>query len=293
MFSETSVNYNLNYLNPFGILITPSDTDTNKAELVSDIDLNNLKKLFTQHQIIILRGFEDFNSTDSFTEYCEQWGEVSLWPFGKVLELVEQEKPEDHIFDHSYVPMHWDGMYRPQVPEYQIFRCLKAPQTNQPLGQGGRTTFANSLLMLKNTPEEIRQLWEKITGIYQRKMEFYNSKTISPVITRHPYIADRKIIRYNEPPDNTHNFINPPNLEFTGVSAGELELFHKSIKSALYHDNNYYAHEWHDGDIVIADNFTLLHGRESFISQSPRHIQRVHVLSDPAYDNPHLVSHHE
>ena len=43
--------------------------------------------------------------------------------------------------------------------------------------------------------------------------------------------------------------------------------------------------------MVEADNFSLLHGREAFERSAPRHIQRVHVLSNPHLDNPRLVSH--
>ncbi|WP_408074555.1 TauD/TfdA dioxygenase family protein [Legionella pneumophila] len=211
---------------------------------------------------------------------------LSLWPFGKVLELIEQEDPEDHIFDHSYMPLHWDGMYRPQVPEYQIFHCVKAPLP----GQGGRTTFSNTILALQFASSEIKELWNKVSGTYQRKMEFYNSKTVSPIITKHPQ-KDFSVIRYNEPPsvDKGH-FVNPPDIEFTGIDQEELDFFHRSLENALYSPDNFYAHEWQNGDIVIADNFSLLHGREGFVSRSPRHIQRVHVLSNPPFDNPGLES---
>jgi L-tyrosine isonitrile desaturase/decarboxylase len=40
---------------------------------------------------------------------------------------------------------------------------------------------------------------------------------------------------------------------------------------------------------VIADNYTLLHGRTAFTVKVPRHLRRVHVLGDPPLDNPALV----
>ena len=85
-------------------------------------------------------------------------------------------------------------MYRPQVPEYQIFHCVKAPLS----GQGGRTTFSNTILALKHASSELKEIWDKVTGIYKRKMEFYNSKTVSPIIAKHPH-RDFSVIRYNEP----------------------------------------------------------------------------------------------
>ena len=121
-------------------------------------------------------------------------------------------------------------------------------------------------------------------------MEFYHSKTISPIINKHPH-QNFSVIRYNEPHSaDKGRFVNPPELEFTGVSLPELEGFHHSLKHALYAPSNFYAHEWQTGDVVIADNFSLLHGREEFISKSPRHLQRVHILSNPPFDNPGLES---
>lgn len=277
------MNYNITSLKPFGVLLEPKSENAH----IKDLDMGRLRQLFKQDQLIVLRGFHTFNDSMDFADYCELWGEVSIWPFGKVLELIEQDNPEDHIFDNSYVPLHWDGMYRPQIPEFQIFHCVDAPQ----LGQGGRTTFSNTILALKNASSDSKNLWNKITGIYQRKMEFYNSKTISPIINKHPY-KDLFVIRYNEPfSAEKGHFVNPPQLEFTGVSSDELHEFHHGLKEALYHPSNFYAHEWQRGDVVIADNFSLLHGREAFISKSPRHLQRVHVLSRTPFNNPALESH--
>lgn len=269
-------------INPFGLFIKPNKLLAN----LTDLHVNILRELASHHHLIILRGFRTFKDTESFSKYCEQWGEISIWPFGKVLELIEQDHPKDHIFDNSYVPLHWDGMYRRQIPEFQIFHCVKAPLPEQ----GGKTTFSNTILALKYASAKSKTLWHKVTGIYQRTMEFYNSKTISPIISKHPY-KDFMVIRYNEPPsEDKEHFVNPPTLEFAGVNCSELTNFHYSLKQALYAPSNFYAHEWQTNDVVIADNFSLLHGREAFISKSPRHIQRVHILSHPPFDNPGLES---
>lgn len=276
------MNYRITHQQPFGVFVEA----INEKTKVRELDIENLRHLFGEHQLVVLRGFETFQTADEFSDYCERWGEVSLWPFGKVLELIQQDNPEDHIFDHSYMPLHWDGMYRPQVPEYQIFHCVKAPLP----GQGGATTFSNTILALNAAPSEAKEIWNKVTGCYQRKMEFYNSKTQSPIITKHPH-KDVAVIRYSEPPsEDKGHFVNPPILEFDGLGEDELEVFHRSLEEALYSPDSFYAHEWKTGDIVIADNFSLLHGREKFVSKSPRHIQRVHVLSNPPFNNPGLES---
>src|SRR5579862_1674533 len=270
--------YKTTPMQTFGYLLEPKSFQDD----LDVLNVDQLRDLVRREHLIILRGFRTFQNAESFSNYCERVGKISIWPFGKVLELIEQDNPEDHIFDNSYVPLHWDGMYRKEVPEFQIFHCVAAPLS----GQGGRTMFSNTVLALKYASAASKKLWNKVTGIYQRKMEFYNSKTVSPIINKHPH-KDFSVIRYNEPHDEKKgHFVNPPELEFTGLSLLELEDFHHSLQHALYAPSNFYAHEWQTGDIVIADNFSLLHGREAFVSKSGRHLQRVHVLSNPPFDNP-------
>ena len=119
--------------------------------------------------------------------------------------------------------------------------------------------------MLRDADPGQRELWEKVTGIYRRKMEFYDSEAVSPVVTTHP------------------------DLEFTGLPEDRLAEFHDTLTAALHDPRHLYAHDWRTGDLVVADNYTLLHGREAFTTRSPRHLQRVHVLGEPALDNPALV----
>lgn len=274
--------YQIHPLKPFGFIITPYEKKTH----ITALNIEMLRKKFHEAQLIVLRGFDTFSDANNFAQYCESWGEISVWPFGKVLELVEHDKPEDHIFDHRYVPLHWDGMYRPQVPEYQIFHCVKAPLPEQ----AGRTIFSNTISVLNSISAELKTSWSKVTGIYQRKMQFYNSKTISPIIKKHPY-QDFFVMRYNEVHlEEQGHFINPPEIEFMGIAPEEKNNFHANLKDALYHPAHCYAHTWQTGDVVIADNFSLLHGREAFVSKSERHIRRVHVLSNPPLNNPDLES---
>ncbi|HEY8279937.1 MAG TPA: TauD/TfdA family dioxygenase, partial [Bdellovibrionota bacterium] len=179
--------YEISRLKPFGSVVQATVRGTDVREL----DLEELRKLFQRDNFVLLRGFKPFENGEEFASWCERWGTISLWPFGKVLELVEQNNPEDHIFDNNYVPLHWDGMYRPQVPEYQIFHCVKAPGASQ----GGRTTFSHTVKALESVPARTRELWAKVTGSYQRKMEFYDSKTVSPIIDKHPQLGF-DVIRY-------------------------------------------------------------------------------------------------
>jgi len=276
-------NYELVEMKPFGVRVEPPGESISVGELPVD----DLRELARRHHLVLLRGFTTFGTADAFAGYCDRWGDVSVWPFGKVLELTEQENPADHIFDNNYVPLHWDGMYRPEVPEFQLFHCVSAPAG----GQGGRTTFSNTAIALEKAEAGTRALWNQVTGVYHRKMEFYDSRTVAPIVTAHP-VKGFPVIRYNEPPRaGDGSFLNPPELAFRGVTDEASSAFHRGLREALYGPECFYAHSWRTNDIVISDNYTLLHGREAFTSGSPRHLRRVHVLGQPPLANPHLVAH--
>jgi L-tyrosine isonitrile desaturase/decarboxylase len=265
---------------PFGVRVDAG----RPGEPFGELPVEELRDLVRAHHLLLLRGFTGCDGAEELTRYSARWGEISMWPFGSVLELVEHENPDDHIFDHSYVPMHWDGMYRPQVPEFQIFHCVSAPEA----GQGGRTTFSQTEAVLRHADPGTRELWEGATGVYRRKMRYYDSTAVSPVVTPHPE-RGFPVLRYNEPVPLDEQFVNHPDLEFTGVPEGRTAEFHRTLTDALHDPRHLYAHTWRTGDLVVADNYTLLHGREGFETGSPRHLRRVHVLGTPALDNPALV----
>lgn len=268
-------------IHPFGIVISATEPGLS----VSDIDVPSLRKIAREHHLLLLRGFQTFDTADDMSAYCQYWGELSQWPFGTVLELVEREEPEDHIFDHRYVPLHWDGMYREHVPEFQVFSCVLAPGPED----GGETTFSDTSGILRNIDKAVLDQWAEVTGIYRRRMEYYDSVTISPLVTTHPDTG-KKVIRYNEPTDlKDTDFVNHPDLGFVGLPGDQLTEVHTSLRKALYSPEHFYAHTWQTGDLVVADNYSLLHGRNAFTSHAPRHLRRVHVLGEPPLINPALL----
>lgn len=254
-------------LRPFGLLL----------EEIEDFEIESIREFIKENQLIVLRG-KSFDNADSFSQFCENLGELALWPFGTVLELEERGNPEDHIFDHKEVPLHWDGMFRETVPELQVFFCRKAPKTEE----GGRTIFSNTKLFLERARAEEVRRWKSVIGLYRRKMEFYESSLSSPLVANHP-VHGYPILRFGEIQSST-GIINPAEINFKGLPLNEIQ----ALTERLYSEDFLYTHEWKVGDVVIADNFSLLHGRERFKPSSPRHLQRVHVQMNPPFQNPGL-----
>jgi 4-hydroxybenzoate polyprenyltransferase len=68
--------------------------------------------------------------------------------------------------------------------------------------------------------------------------------------------------------------INP--VEVKVLNGSQDVIMH--LQELIYREEYFYKHEWEDGDIVIADNYTLLHGREAFEGSKQRYIQRINIL---------------
>jgi alpha-ketoglutarate-dependent taurine dioxygenase len=271
--------FDVTALRPFGVLVTARSAGTR----VGDLPVTDLRDLVREHRIMTLRGFTTFTGTDDFEVFARRWGSVMTWPFGTILNLVEHDDPQDSVFGNGFLPFHWDGMYVEYVPEFQIFHCLTAPGPQD----GGRTLFADTTAMLATADPADRALWDRATVTYRiNRTEHYGGVAVSPVVVPHPRTGTATV-RFNEPmPEGT---VNRSALGVEGLGPGDGKRLLASLHGALRDPRNTYAHTWQSDDIVVTDNYTLLHTREPFRSKAPRHLRRIHVLGDPPLRNPAIV----
>lgn len=265
-------------LEPFGVLVNAPEPD----RPMEAIPLDWLMALARTEHLVLVRGHRRFPDAESLAEYSRSWGDLLMWPFGPVLELHEKPAATDHIFGHCSVPMHWDGMYRGFVPEFQIFSCVAAPGASA----GGRTLFTDTTRVLAEASAADRATWAATTVTYEiDKVSHYGGRVSSPLLAQNP-VSGAAVIRYNEPPPVGEHFPNPHQLTFHGVREDLAAEVASGLRARLHNPRYRYAHEWRTGDLVIADNYTLLHGREAFLSGEARHLRRVHVLGRPPLENP-------
>ncbi|NUR90930.1 MAG: TauD/TfdA family dioxygenase [Nonomuraea sp.] len=274
--------YAISPAGPFGIRISPRHGRPDPREL----PVGELRELTREHHILLLRGFAPLGAAADLERYARSWGEPMAWPFGAVLELVEHEDPKDGVFDANWLPFHWDGMFVDWIPEFQVFTCVDAPRQ----GEGGRTVFTDTTLVLADLDPGVRELWERTTVTYRiSQAEHYGGVVESPLVVPHP---DRghDTVRYQEPVPEGMNYVNPPTLTFDGIPRERVAFVKRSLRDALYDPAHCYAHTWQEGDLVVTDNYTLLHGREAYVKRASRHLRRVHVHGDPPFKNPALCT---
>ena len=232
-----------------------------------------LRELVAEHRVVVARGFALFDEAP-LVAYCRSWGPLLEWNFGVIFQLHEHEDPKNYLFTNSRVPLHWDGAFAAAVPSFQLFQCLDAP----PIEAGGETTFSDTVRVWDDASPEERALWSRISITYgTEKVAHYGGRITSPLVGKHPWLG-RPTLRYAEPFDAETVRLNELSLEVHGLGREPEEAFFHALHRALYDPRHLYAHRWRAGDILIADNHALLHGRNGFHSRAPRRLQRVHIL---------------
>ena len=228
-----------------------------------------LKQWIDDHRFVVLKGFAPLNGA-ALPDFCRSLGELLEWEFGAVNDLRVDPETKNYLYTNRAVPFHWDGAFLPRSPHYIFFHCDAAPDAQA----GGETLFCDTIRLLDHAPSELQELWEQVVITYTtEKIVHYGGTFSSPLLTAHPTLAVR-VLRYAEPVDD----LNPVQLTIEGVDKDQPARFIEDMHRRLNDDRCCYALRWDSGDVVIADNFALLHGRRAFANETVRHIRRVNIL---------------
>ncbi|GIG61884.1 pyoverdine chromophore biosynthetic protein PvcB [Longispora fulva] len=255
-------------LSPFGQVVQADGPDPDLRALSPEA----LAERARTHKVLVLRGFPLLSIPD-LVDYCRGWGEILEWDFGPVLDLVIHDEPRNYLFARGDVPFHWDGAFAAHVPSFFLFQCVQAP----PPGSGGETVFCDTTAVLREAGDDRVKQWDQLTVTYRTdKLAHYGGHRVQPLVDSHPRTGERTL-RYAEPlPEG--DYLNPLFLEIETLDDAERERFCAEFAEYVHQPRFCYAHEWRDGDIVIADNHALIHGRNAFGTDAPRHLQRIQMI---------------
>ncbi|MFC5184564.1 FAD-dependent oxidoreductase [Actinomadura harenae] len=266
-------------LTPFGVRLSPAG----QADL-DELPPERLKSLLLREHLLLLRGFTGGSTVDKFEAFARRLGPLVVWGDAPIASVVAKAEPDDHVHDTGFMPLHWDGVYKPDTPDIQMFQCLKAVGT---AASGGATLFSDTTRVIAGAAPGTLDLWRALTFRYERPLGGEMLSRSCPLVVEHPHTGE-PTLRFTEPvPDGVH-ILNPPNLTLERAPSGcdSAEAI-QQIRDALYDPRYMYAHRWRVGDIVLADNRALLHTREPYPPGTERHLLRAHVrIGDVAGDTP-------
>jgi alpha-ketoglutarate-dependent taurine dioxygenase len=93
-------------------------------------------------------------------------------------------------------------------------------------------------------------------------------------VQSHP-ATGRTILRFAEPVETE---LNPVSLAISGLEEQEGHELVAQLRERVYAPGLSYAHQWQRGDVLLADNHSLIHGRRAFERDCPRHLRRIQLI---------------
>ncbi len=189
------------------------------------------------------------------------------WDFGHIMELKEDEKANNYLFSQEKVPFHWDGAFL-ECPSILLFQCL------EPAQKGGETLFCDTEEILSYLTEKEKEILKKTKAHYTtEKLAHYGGTMSQQILDTHP-ITQRPVLRFGEMVTSKLS----PVTRHTNNEAAEKIL--AKLDSFLNNPNFQLVHRWKKGDILLADNHSLLHGRKAIRSSRDapsRHMRRIQL----------------
>lgn len=266
--SEKELNqaYKVESLGSFGLKIS-----TTRMASVTEISGVLINELASREKILVFRGFQTM-SRDGFLEFSRNHLNKNLleWDFGPVMEMKESPDPKNYLFSSERVPYHWDGAFF-KTPNYLLFNCIQAP----PRGAGGETLFCNTESIWKDANATEHALWSQVQLTYVTdKLAHYGGTITGPLVQKHP-VSGSKILRFAEPVTTN---LNPVRLSVGGLTSGMQDRFLQDLTQRIYSASYSYKHQWRENDILMADNHSLIHGREAFTKNCSRHLRRIQLM---------------
>jgi alpha-ketoglutarate-dependent taurine dioxygenase len=247
------------------------DLDADAEKDLLRLPRASLRERVLEHKLLVLRGFRELSVEQllDLAQTFEPGGSRLLeWPTGPVMNVTIDEHAVNYLFSRERVPLHWDGFFNVE-PRLLVFHCVEAPQV------GGATLFVDAAKVLDLADDGRKEAWHRIELTYMtEKKAHYGGVATLPLVRRHPRTG-RPTLRYAEP---VATALNPLTVTCDQLGFEDLAVLFEDLRSRLYDQRVCYEHAWRNGDVVIADNQALLHGRTAIGGGGARSLRRVQIL---------------
>jgi alpha-ketoglutarate-dependent taurine dioxygenase len=260
--------YRAEPLAPFGVLVRPEGGPAPPPAG------EELRELLLANRLLVFRGFAPFLEQPAAVAYIARWGPVLVGRSGPVFEIVEKEGPANYMLTCGAVPLHWDGAFTRTEPWLQMLICLESPGPDA----GGATFFCDTVRLWRDAPANRRSAWQRVEVEYSTpRLADRGGRIRVPLVRAHPLTGD-SVLRFHEPAGPSTVSSDTPRVVPCGAASGELAALMEDLSGRLHAPAYTYTHTWHAGDLIVADNFALLHGRAAYGARLPRRLWRLHVL---------------
>jgi len=192
----------------------------------------------------------------------------------------------------SWIPWHTDLIYRAKVNHGGILRSVVLPTS------GGRTGFIDKALTWDSLPDELKQRIAGRDVVYKMRIQYDRQPFAWPgeirVVHVGPAMAGIMAREDTDFPECVHPavFVHPQSgrtilnvspmfaLRIVDMDPAESDDLLRSVTSHIFREQFAYFHEWTAQDMVLWDNWRMLHRAMGVDPSIPRVMQRTTIAGD-------------
>ena len=214
--------------------------------------------------------FKNVPTKDNFLiNFANSIGSVRRTNFGEFFNVKSKPNPNDLAYTSLPLSPHTDNPYRNPVPCIQILHCI---ENNV---QGGLSTLVDGFTVTEKLKKDFPKYY-KILSEVKVRFQFVDQNVVLEdwaEMIRVDENGEFKQVRFS------------PRLDFVPLlDLDKLELYYNARKkiSELYNSDKYRIQfKLSPGDLLMMDNYRLLHGRTAYDSnEGDRFLQGCYIDYD-------------
>lgn len=288
LFNWPGMDVEFTYVYPTGIIITPRDPSSKYS--LHNVRMQKVRALSEACSPVILRGFTDTTDVHTFESKAHDAGTVAPWTFGirqAVKDADSSSKKASTVTSNEAMPMHYDGMFFlkketdpatgeeklvSKVPRFQYFTSITScPEPDK----DGQTLFASSQLFFQHLPQpHTLQDFQQLKWDCKHSSNWSNHMTDLPLVAPHPSTG-KPCLRYHEPWYKWQTAFATNEIRINDGEEGK-QHYKNLIREMLYDRRVCLYFGFRQGDVLVADNFSMLHTRTAFPKGTGRELWRIH-----------------
>jgi alpha-ketoglutarate-dependent taurine dioxygenase len=269
VFNWPAMDVTFEYMYPCGIIITPANSSS--IYPLSMVDMQKVRALAMTCSPIVLRGFSNTEDRRAYIAKAYDLGPVLPCNSGVIHEI------RDEFTSAEALPIHYKDTFKKfivkdgspdkgkevlEIPRFQYFASRSTAQPDD-----GYTLFASSDLFARYLPQayNIKKL-EKIKWTRRSHGSSLHNMEGIPLVVRHP-ARNSPCICWHQPWPMCQTSCDNTDISIDNGSQSIIPL----VDSLLFDHRVSLRFLWQEGDILVSDNFAMLHART--YSSTRRHTE--------------------
>ena len=238
-----------------------------KDNFFEDVVMYKALTDFYQYGFVIFKNVPTKNNF--IVNFANSIGSIRRTNFGEFFNVKSKPNPNDLAYTSLPLAPHTDNPYRNPVPCIQMLHCIENEVS------GGLSTLVDGYTVSEKLKESFPDYYKILTQIKVR-FQFVDQSVVLEdwaEMIQLDELGDFKQVRFS------------PRLDFVPLMDKEkLELYYSARKkiSELYNSDNFRIEfKLQPGDLLMMDNYRLLHGRTTYdANEGNRFLQGCYIDYD-------------